>query len=233
MSAAAKNTLPGATSTAYLLLKECEPLAAESAFSYHCHSCAECCRNKRIPVFPFDVLRLARFLSLTTAEFIERFLDPEQSMLKLKDSGGCVFLDNDHCEVYIVRPLVCRLYPLQRQKSRSCGEIYAILEPEPKAAGRFGTAGSVRDFLEQQDVKGLLFHLDRYLEQLRLFPNPSDRYWLDVDRVFSSYSCKIPSSLLEDWEKVMEVYYCAVANTPPPYERAPSPGPKSLDQQRT
>ena len=42
-----------------------------SLFSYVCHACNRCCRNKAIRVSPYDILRLARYLCISTTQFIE------------------------------------------------------------------------------------------------------------------------------------------------------------------
>ena len=43
----------------------------DSPFSYACHACNRCCRNKAIRVSPYDILRLARYLCISTTQFIE------------------------------------------------------------------------------------------------------------------------------------------------------------------
>src|SRR6202163_3878351 len=43
----------------------------DSAFSYACHACNRCCRNKAIRVSPYEILRLARYIGISTTQFIE------------------------------------------------------------------------------------------------------------------------------------------------------------------
>ncbi|HQH28542.1 MAG TPA: YkgJ family cysteine cluster protein, partial [Oligoflexia bacterium] len=170
-------------SSAYLLLKTSEPLSAGSGFSYVCAGCAECCRNKRIPVYPFDVLRLARFLALGTGEFLAKFVEPADALLKHEKAGGCIFLEGTKCGVYEFRPLVCRLYPLRRHSSRERGEIYALAEPEPETKGRYGTAGSVSSFIKSGKADGLLSQVDRCLAARQCGGEPGGIKHLDVDRI--------------------------------------------------
>ena len=33
--------------------------------------------------------------------------------MKKRENGKCVFLENDHCTVYPLRPLICRFYPFE------------------------------------------------------------------------------------------------------------------------
>ena len=42
----------------------------DSPFSYACHACNRCCRNKAIRVSPYEILRLARYLGVSTTQFI-------------------------------------------------------------------------------------------------------------------------------------------------------------------
>jgi hypothetical protein len=37
----------------------------DSAFTYACHACNRCCRNKAIRVSPYEILRLARYLTIS------------------------------------------------------------------------------------------------------------------------------------------------------------------------
>ena len=64
----------------------------DSAFSYACHACNRCCRNKAIRVSPYEILRLARYLGLSTTEFIERHTEAGGTVLRTKENGDCGFL---------------------------------------------------------------------------------------------------------------------------------------------
>ena len=64
----------------------------DSAFSYTCHACNRCCRNKAIRVSPYEILRLARYLDLSTTEFIERNTEAGGTVLRTKENGDCGFL---------------------------------------------------------------------------------------------------------------------------------------------
>lgn len=81
-----------------------------------------CCRNKRLMLLPYDVLRLRRSLSLPSqqilAELAELELDPNSGWpalrLKLQDDGRCPFVRTHGCAVYPHRPGCCRIFPLAR-----------------------------------------------------------------------------------------------------------------------
>lgn len=101
-------------------------LSLDSSFKFHCHAglpCFnQCCRTPTILLSPYDILRLKRFLGLTSLEFLEQYtrreLD-EWSHLPLvfvdafrTEEPGCPFLGAEGCTVYAHRPAACRLFPI-------------------------------------------------------------------------------------------------------------------------
>jgi Fe-S-cluster containining protein len=81
-----------------------------------------CCRNKRLTLLPYDVLRLSRRLRLTSGELLERYVELEIEpssgwptlRLRLAEDGRCLFVARAGCSVYPDRPTCCRIYPLAR-----------------------------------------------------------------------------------------------------------------------
>jgi Fe-S-cluster containining protein len=89
------------------------------AFGYVCHRCLKCCQHKLIQLNPYEIARLARNRGMTTSEFRSAWtMDGVGLYLAQTKSGTCVFLGGDGCTVHPDRPLVCRLYPLGRQRQR-------------------------------------------------------------------------------------------------------------------
>src|SRR5215207_1172173 len=88
-------------------------LTRESSFSYSCNRCKKCCYNKRIRLTPYEVLRLARNLEITTKEFISQFTAEGGTILRFRsEDGGCSLLEEEGCTVHADRPGACRIYPL-------------------------------------------------------------------------------------------------------------------------
>lgn len=95
-------------------------------FNFACHpglACFNtCCANKRLPVLPYDLLRLRRGLGLKSPEVLERLLELEMDpvsgwpvlRLKLDGQGRCPLVGQAGCTVYAHRPAACRVYPLAR-----------------------------------------------------------------------------------------------------------------------
>lgn len=102
------------------------PLSPGEVFTFRCHPALECfntcCRDKRLPVLPYDAMRLRRSLGIGSAELLERHVvletDPVSGWpalrLGLADDGRCPFVGPDGCTVYEDRPTCCRIYPLAR-----------------------------------------------------------------------------------------------------------------------
>ena len=102
-------------------------LSLTDTFHFSCHgklSCFNrCCRNKHLPLTPYDVIRIKRALHLFSDDFLTRYavyrLDPASGfpILSLRMNGSekeCPFVRRDGCKIYDDRPMACRLFPLGR-----------------------------------------------------------------------------------------------------------------------
>ncbi len=132
----------------------------QAPFSYRCQACNRCCRDKLIPVNPYEIARIAANLGLSTTETIARFTT-NGSALAFPD-GACVFLTAQGCSVHPDRPLVCRLYPLGRVVQADDSEDIVQLRPHPESAGEYGTDGSVEQYFELQGAAPLMLAARRY-----------------------------------------------------------------------
>jgi uncharacterized protein len=134
----------------------------DSAFSYACHACNRCCRNKAIRVGPYEVLRLARFLGISTTQFIESHTEAGGTVLRPKENGDCGFLGVRGCSVHPDRPLACRIYPLARGVSPDGEESFGHLAPHPKTEGVYAKSGTVQDYLDHQQLAPFFEMSERY-----------------------------------------------------------------------
>ena len=101
-------------------------LGSDEAFDFSCHpglSCFNsCCRDKRLPLLPYDVLRLRRGTGLPSDQLLEQHavMEPDPASgwpalrLSLDDQGRCPLVGPNGCTVYEHRPTCCRIYPLAR-----------------------------------------------------------------------------------------------------------------------
>ncbi len=141
-------------------------MSRDSDFSYECRICCRCCHGKGIQVNPYETMRLAECLGISTSDFREKYLINQ--FLRHKDnSDACVFLDITGCMVHRDRPLVCRLYPLGRARLENGEEIFFKVNPHPESEGVYGQASTVDQFLLSQDVEPFIRAEKEYLELIK------------------------------------------------------------------
>ena len=121
----------------------------EQAFQIvDCTRCANCCKTMNVKFDQDDVERIAGHLDMTTDRFIESYLEPddEDGPYKARQKP-CPFLGDDNlCNIYDVRPAVCREYPhtdkegftfrtmLHANNALTCPAVYWIVEQMKKRA---------------------------------------------------------------------------------------------------
>jgi Fe-S-cluster containining protein len=108
----------------------------DETFSFACHpglTCFnECCRDLKLVLTPYDILRLKKHLGLSSMDFLDRYVDIETGahnnfpgvFLKMNQDQGrtCPFVTPAGCRVYPDRPGACRIYPLGRGSSKTKGQ---------------------------------------------------------------------------------------------------------------
>lgn len=214
-------------------------LTRESSFSYSCNRCKKCCYHKGIRLSPYEILRLARNLRLTTKEFISQFTEEGGTILRFRsEDGGCSLLGEEGCTVHADRPGVCRIYPLGGFFELEGQEKFALLDPHPESLGIYGTPATfkpgdtVASFLDGQEIAPYHRANKRYVELLtRLLPliaehvtNRQDsdaareinyseleiEEWLDVDTVVASYCAKENVPIPGDLDTIIELHIRAM-----------------------
>lgn len=138
----------------------------DEPFSYVCNRCMRCCYGKRIPLNPYDLIRLAEVLSLPTGQLIEQYTDGG-IVLKVRedlDGAPCVFLGPTGCTVHNGRPGACRVYPLGRSSTIDGVERFAVVEPHPETDGVYGRDGTIATYVEGQNAGPYFDASRRYLK---------------------------------------------------------------------
>lgn len=107
-----------------------EPLPAGRPFNFECSPGLDCfgacCRDKRLPLMPYDALRLCRALDMPTTDFLGEYTELEADprsgwptlRIHLNRDGVCPFLSPSGCRVYEDRPTCCRIFPVVRAVKR-------------------------------------------------------------------------------------------------------------------
>ncbi len=111
-----------------------------------------CCRDKRLSLLPYDVLRMSRGLGRRTGEFLaehaELEIEPGSGWptlrLELAPDGRCPFVGVAGCGVYAHRPTCCRIYPLARavrlDEAGEPAQTFVAIETGGRCLG-FGESG--------------------------------------------------------------------------------------------
>lgn len=106
-----------------------------------CLSCANCCKKLGPRLSDSDIKRLAKFLKIKPAKFIDKYLRVDEDNDFVFKSMPCPFLMPDnYCMVYEVRPKACREYPhtdrkrfyqildLTQKNVETCPAVYEVVE---------------------------------------------------------------------------------------------------------
>lgn len=87
-----------------------EPLKLKILKKIKCKKCGWCCKNQSAMLTIEDVKRLMVHFKCNYEELSERYLDKRMKIPYLK--SPCPFLDDENkCNIYRVRPKVCKIYP--------------------------------------------------------------------------------------------------------------------------
>jgi uncharacterized protein len=92
----------------------------------------ECCRDLRLALTPYDILRLKNRLGLASSAFLDQYavnMPGEHNgfpavLLKMQENERrtCPFVTPSGCRIYEDRPGACRIYPIGRASSRTQGQ---------------------------------------------------------------------------------------------------------------
>lgn len=83
---------------------------------FTCTGCGACCSKEPGYVWlsPQEVQQIADHLRISTPEFVKRYTRKvfgRVSLLEDSKNFDCVFLKNNRCQIYSVRPRQCRTFP--------------------------------------------------------------------------------------------------------------------------
>ena len=137
-------------------------LRGRTRFSFVCGICSKCCYGKAIRVGPYEIVRIARHLGLTTGRFLSKYTEQGGTILRLTSDGGCVFLGPRGCQIHADRPYVCRLYPLARRVDEKRKESFARLPLHPECRSLRGREATIQAYLEAQAVEPFIEFNNRY-----------------------------------------------------------------------
>ncbi len=83
--------------------------------AWNCRMCGKCCDSPTIT--KKDIANICGYLNISFEECVKKYLKYFDGLKgELRDiNGKCVFLKNNRCSIYKVRPLICRIRPYSTQ----------------------------------------------------------------------------------------------------------------------
>jgi Fe-S-cluster containining protein len=88
---------------------------------FHCLLCGICCgdtkeKARHILLLDAEAEKIAKATLKPVSGFAEKIEGHEPYIYEMKKTakeGKCVFLENERCTIYALRPLICRFYPFE------------------------------------------------------------------------------------------------------------------------
>lgn len=158
-------------------------LTLSDTFRFSCHgslSCFNrCCRNKHLPLTPYDVLRLRTALGLNSDDLLSKHAlystDPQTGFpvvsIKMKSDPerSCPFVSPEGCTVYENRPTACRLFPLARAASAGLGGearkvFYCLLDMPGCLGTKEKDVRTIDQWMDDQELRTYLAMNDRMVD---------------------------------------------------------------------
>jgi Fe-S-cluster containining protein len=117
----------------YTLIFEYPP-----SVNFVCERCAICCgdtevRTRRILVLKLEAERISKKTGKSIADFADRTVGSEPYAYEMRKdtSGKCVFLRNNTCSIYRIRPLICTFYPFELRPTGTNTFVFSYTDECP------------------------------------------------------------------------------------------------------
>lgn len=108
----------------FILLGRLKSILGNINNSFQCYKCGVCCENlfnNSIVMFPSDVNRIHKEMKIEKKEFLTRYCVHKDIsygnssirvfFMKVEKNRKCVFLNNNLCTIYNIRPIQCKKTP--------------------------------------------------------------------------------------------------------------------------
>jgi len=174
-------------------------LSLEDVLPLTCSRSGTCCHGKVVHLNPWELAKLAQAKTLTAREFRDRYCEFGGVRLRFDGKSGwknlkaCSLYQSElGCSVHSGRPLVCRLFPLGRQRQGELlyyihqGDDFPCLEGCPEVVDL--PQLSVADYINGQATKLGELAQDEYLEMMKSLADGGFAYLLESGLVESGDS---------------------------------------------
>ena len=109
------------------------------ALRFECTGCGICCgdtqeKTRHILLLSTEAEQIAKLTSQQIQGFAEKIKGKAPYVYEMKktiENGKCVFLTKNHCNIYQLRPLICRFYPFELTTAPNCKYIFGYTKECP------------------------------------------------------------------------------------------------------
>ena len=92
-----------------------QSLHQETFEKIDCTQCANCCKHTHPLFTQKDIERVAKHVGLSEEEFKKQYWELDRGEYYTKELP-CVFLSDNRCSIYEIRPEACQSYPFTHKK---------------------------------------------------------------------------------------------------------------------
>ena len=99
---------------------------------FKCERCAICCgdtknRARSILLLRIEAERIAQKTLRNVDDFAEKIggFEPYVYRMRKGEDGKCIFLKDNLCSIYQMRPLICMFYPFELKQVRSNKYVFS------------------------------------------------------------------------------------------------------------
>jgi len=96
--------------------------------------CSSCCKSGGVVLISDeDVPKISKYLKLSIEDFLKRYTkkDGKKIFLIDREINDCIFLEDDKCQIYPVRPAQCKTFPFWPQNLKSEKRWHIIMDECP------------------------------------------------------------------------------------------------------
>lgn len=149
-------------------------LNRNDSFYFNCIKDGDCCFKRKVSVLPEEFEKICSFTGFDKKQTFKYYFEVFDDILTLKQKpdGKCVFLNNSNlCEIYPVRPWVCRKYPLLHVDKN-----YVEIELCP---GCFdGKKVKVEDWIKENKIEEFNKKVEEYEDSFISYSSILEKYGL-------------------------------------------------------
>ncbi len=126
-----------------------------------------CCANIDISLTPYDIVRLKKWLGISSTEFLREYTVPYEmekdgiagvKFRPIENGTACRFMRPEGCAVYEDRPTACRYYPvallsMRKQDEYTDTQSYAIVQEAHCKGHEVNRRLTIADYRREQGVE--------------------------------------------------------------------------------